>query len=74
MPEAGSVLVKGSRFMGMEKIVQALLQAAGALQEEAMSGTQQQEHTKHMEQTQRAERIERTEHMEGAPERKTPCC
>ena len=30
LPEAGSVLVKGSRFMGMERIVQAALEAAAA--------------------------------------------
>lgn len=62
LPAAGSVLVKGSRFMGMEKIVQALLQAASAVQEATMQ-TQQQEHTGH------------TKHMpENMPERKTPCC
>ena len=33
LPHAGSVLVKGSRFMGMERIVQATLHAADGTQE-----------------------------------------
>ena len=33
LPHAGSVLVKGSRFMGMERIVQAMLHAADGTQE-----------------------------------------
>ncbi|MDO5654321.1 MAG: UDP-N-acetylmuramoyl-tripeptide--D-alanyl-D-alanine ligase [Brachymonas sp.] len=34
LPEAGSVLVKGSRFMGMDRVVQALQQAANASAQE----------------------------------------